>query len=80
MPECRSCGAPITWARTKKDKTIPLDTNPVPGGNLVIVGRVKTEHGMAPLVAMADADNTDRDHYVAHFSTCPAAEKHRSAR
>ncbi len=28
MNACRTCGAPIIWARTAKNKAIPLDAEP----------------------------------------------------
>jgi len=34
---CTSCMAPILWASTEKGKAIPLDRDPVPDGNLVLV-------------------------------------------
>ena len=80
MPECRTCGAPITWARTHKDKTMPLDADPVPTGDFVIVAHVATPHGMAPLVEKVTADTADRDRYTTHFVTCPDRDEHRRPR
>jgi hypothetical protein len=33
---CRSCDAPITWAVTRKGRRIPLDPEPVAGGNIKV--------------------------------------------
>lgn len=39
MSACRSCGTPIWWARTTKDRRIPIDVEAVPvgAGNLIVV-------------------------------------------
>jgi hypothetical protein len=31
---CRSCNAEIVWASTAQDKFVPVDAEPVPGGNV----------------------------------------------
>ncbi len=33
---CSSCGAPIIWIKTPKNKSMPLDATPNPDGNVVI--------------------------------------------
>jgi hypothetical protein len=82
MADCRSCGAEIKWARTEKNgKPIPVDPEPVEGGNLelhadddgelvarALCGQEQTLPGM---------DLPDR--YVSHFATCPNADQHRKA-
>lgn len=74
MAACRSCGAEIEWARTEKGKSMPLDADPVKGGNIVVESRVATDHGMAPLAKYVTAGEGDR---VSHFATCPEAKEHR---
>jgi hypothetical protein len=75
---CSSCLAPIRWVLTLGDKRMPLDVDPHPDGNVVIIttpegdvrGRVLTgEHLPAQDTA-----------YRAHFVTCPNAADHRRRR
>lgn len=73
---CRSCGARIVWARTAADRAMPIDRDPVPDGNLVIIDR--TRDG-SPRVATAAPEET-RPKYRSHFSTCPNADQHRKPR
>ena len=71
MNECRSCGAPIRWARTEKGKRIPLDVEPV--GNLprgAFTLAVEGDDLLAKSVFPAS-------YYVSHFATCPCADEHR---
>jgi hypothetical protein len=65
---CRSCGAPITWARTTSGKPIPLDPEPVDRGNLEV------EDGVARPVLI----EAGKLRYVTHFATCPNAPQHRN--
>lgn len=68
MSSCRSCGAPIEWARTPKGKRIPLDVEPRPDGNLAFVaGELVNAAGLPPEV----------ERRVSHFATCPNAAQHR---
>jgi hypothetical protein len=60
--KCRSCGAEIIWARTKKGKPIPLDRSPT-------MTRYVRE-GTSDLVVQ-------RTTYQTHFITCPNAAEHR---
>lgn len=69
MAECRSCHAPVVWARTAKGKAIPLDVKPRKDGNLILrngIVRVQTRNDPGGL------------RYVSHFATCPWAALHRS--
>jgi len=69
MTRCRSCGAPILWAKTAKGKAIPLDPEPSQVGNIELDGQ--TARYVSP-----DMNALGR-RYVSHFSTCPAASEHR---
>lgn len=72
MSTCRSCGAPITWAKTDKGKAMPLDAEPTPAGNLELDG------GRVRFVT-PDA-NATTSRYTSHFATCPDAVSHRRPR
>lgn len=69
MNTCRSCSAPLIWARTRRNKAIPLDAAPTSLGNIELDG------GIAMYVT-ADV-NAIGPRYVSHFVTCPKAKEHR---
>lgn len=69
MAACRSCGAPIVWAKTAAGKAMPLDAASV----LVMVPRAPT--GTADEVVV----DAVRGH-LSHFATCPHAAQHRKDR
>jgi hypothetical protein len=75
---CRSCDAPVLWARTEKGRRIPLDPEPVENGNIVL----RERHEAIPLaLAIPPAAFPDEDRYVSHFRTCPfGARRHRRPR
>lgn len=73
--ECRSCGAPIEWAQTEKGgKKMPLDFDPKPGGNVVVIGHQAGDYGMTPVARYVKNGEGDR---TSHFATCPDAKEHR---
>jgi hypothetical protein len=71
MPsECRTCGAPIQWATTPAGRPIPLDVDPVEGGNIAL----DTASGV-PVAVIGAVDNPDGyPRYRSHFATCPQAD------
>lgn len=73
--QCRSCSRYIIWAKTKDDKPIPIDPDPVLGGNIELEnrGRMKPPLATFPI----KVDNMTAKRYVSHFATCPEAKKWR---
>jgi len=69
---CRTCNAPILWAVTEKGKRMPLDAEPTPGGNLIVVD------GIARVPRIDD--EVPFLQYLSHFTTCPQASQHRKPR
>lgn len=75
---CRSCGAPIVWARTVKGKSMPVDAAPAEGGNVELVPEPTGSamraivHGQAPLGGPPL--------HFSHFATCEDASWRSSAR
>jgi hypothetical protein len=71
MAACRSCGAPIFWARVATSgSSMPVNEKPDPKGNLILRNgevRVQTKRDPAGL------------RYLSHFATCPKAKEHRHA-
>ena len=70
MSGCSKCPAPIAWAFTANGKRMPLDAEPVAGGNIEI------KDGVAQYVKPEPGVRR----YVSHFVTCPAAAQFRKAR
>lgn len=76
---CRSCGARISWMKTDKGGTMPLDPDPVPDGNVIIVAKAEprwTAH-LAHVLSKDEAVPEGTKRYVSHFATCPQAAEHR---
>lgn len=74
---CRSCGQEILWAVTAaKGRRIPLDPEPVPDGNVILV-QVTTGVTEAVVLRAEDRPAAGKARYVSHFSTCPQAAQHR---
>lgn len=63
MSACKSCGAPVLWAKSPTGANMPIER--ADNGNLALVGNevrfVKPGEGA----------------YASHFATCPAAREHR---
>lgn len=80
--QCRSCQAPIRWARTPKGARMPLDLEPVANGNIHL-GWVGGDELAFVLTDQADIAGCQADGtplYVSHFATCPDAPSHRKCR
>lgn len=78
MGRCKSCAAPITWAKTRAGKSIPLDRDPVPHGNITVIDLAGPVVAVGQLELGDVAQSTFR--YQSHFSTCPDAGSHRRQR
>lgn len=72
MSFCRSCGAIVVWSKTENSKNIPLDPEPVLGGNIILECN-------GALARVVEPDPGIRRH-ISHFVTCPNAAHHRSPR
>jgi hypothetical protein len=68
---CKSCGADIIYATTMTGKTMPIDVEPSPKGNLVVID------GFCRVANDADQG---RPLYLSHFATCPDAPLFRHAK
>lgn len=78
----RSCGAPIVWARTKSGSRMPIDAQPVPGGQwrLLDQGGPDPVLSYAPSDPVAQAAGADIALYDSHFATCTQAAQFRRNR
>lgn len=91
MAACRSCNAPMIWTRTKASGSwMPVDSEPVPGGNVTLLSGNDYADGVPRSVVNGGSfagdgakqlgfDDPDGQAlgYVSHFSSCPAASEHR---
>lgn len=85
MANCSACDARITWAITEPGgKRIPLDFDPVPEGNIEVVGRTNDGTMSQALVRVLKKGELDTLpgmpqplRYVSHFATCPYAKNFR---
>lgn len=78
MARCRSCEARIVWAVTPAGRRIPLDPDPVEGGNVLLAPAIASPSGAVARVLTNDerAAHVGPLH-VSHFATCPKAKAHR---
>ena len=77
--KCRACRAPMVWAKTENDRSMPLDPLPVEGGNVVVLRDVGTTLIVKVLgePSLLDEHASPTVRYVTHFATCPEAGKFR---
>lgn len=74
--QCRSCDAPIVWARTVNGKSMPVDPEPTEGGNVELIPEPTGSavraivHGQPPLGAPPL--------HMPHHATCPDADSWRA--
>jgi hypothetical protein len=68
---CNSCGSPVIWVHTGSGRLMPVDAEPVAGGN------VEVTDGRAKVWGTAHAWPTDAPRYRSHFATCPHASSWR---
>jgi hypothetical protein len=67
---CRSCDQSCFWAVTEKGKRILINSKAVSGGNIEMRGGV----------AIYTKPEPNEVAFVAHFTTCPAAEAWRKGK
>lgn len=76
MSECRSCAASILWCLGSNGKSMPVDIEPVPEGNVMIVPDWKTGELRATVLAkkkLEAARLAGAQLHLAHFVSCPQA-------
>ena len=76
---CGSCGAEVIWGVTAAQRKMPVDPDPVSGGNVKL-----TEMGDGPPLvtvlgkgAITEAEIMGEELHTSHMFTCPNAKKHR---
>lgn len=76
--ECESCGAAITWARTRAGKAMPVNAEPDSYGNLLLTehrGEARVGILLARQAAAARAEGSRL--HLSHFATCSRADQWR---
>ena len=67
MARCRDCDAPVRFVATASGKRMPIDIDPTPTGNVVILdgmARVLTADQLAQR-------NQPAQRFMPHAATCP---------
>lgn len=72
---CRSCGAPIIWAKTLGGLNMPLDAEPNPDGNVVLAHGLAIVREKPSFEVRGEREGETR--HTSHFATCPFAAQHR---
>lgn len=77
---CNACGADIVWAVTVNKRPIPLDAQPVEGGNIRLTGTTVTAYNKrrgpeCEVVVQAGLLDEVEPRYISHFATCPHADE-----
>lgn len=83
MSHCRSCAAPIRWAKTLNGKAIPLNAEPDPAGNIALKDTGDPNAPLARVLAGADlfdARTAGTELWLSHYATCPDGQKWRRPR
>lgn len=75
---CRTCRAEVVWCHTAGGKSMPIDAQPVPDGNVLVDDGARGL--VATVVPAGQVTFDDRPLYVSHFATCPDADTHRRPR
>ena len=75
----------MVWAVTSKGSLMPIDPDPVAGGNVILDGTARhqrsgREYPAAFVLAGTDTPLGDPARFVSHFATCPNAERFRRPR
>lgn len=83
MPDfgkCRGCGATMRWITMESGRKNPLDPEPNPAGNVILISFAEAMRGRALPTAERDRllalPEDERPFiYMSHFATCPAREQ-----
>lgn len=81
IDRCEGCDAEIIWAVTDRGNWMPVDREKQRGGNVLLAGRAGHETPLARVLSVQQrANRGDRPLWVAHFATCPHAQRYRMPR
>lgn len=75
---CKTCQAPVVWGTLPSGKRMPVDPEPVAGGNVVVVsGNDGPELQVLNRDQVQKRRNLGLRARTSHFATCPQAKAHR---
>jgi hypothetical protein len=73
---CKGCDEWMVWLLTTQGRAMPLDPDPVPNGNIVIV-RDGGGGLLAEVLRRTDTPAPGTPRYQSHFSSCPERARFR---
>jgi hypothetical protein len=73
MPLCASCGAALVFGLTEAGHWLPLDADPNPAGEWRLFGDIPRAVHVPP----ERRDELAAQLLIAHWATCPSADRHR---
>lgn len=71
VSKCRACDESIVWCETAAGKRMPVDIEPVEGGNLQLTPRGPRP----PLVVVVSDRRPGQKLHVSHFASCKKAKR-----
>jgi hypothetical protein len=77
---CRSCEAPIVWGKTRAGRAMPLDAEPDPAGNVVLLANGTAVVLTADEAAERRLTFPEEVRRMPHHATCPQADEWRRRR
>jgi hypothetical protein len=77
VEQCRSCKAPIIWAIARTGRPMPVDVEPIAGGNIELDEQQATPQALRPLAPLARLVRAEPGvlRYRSHFASCPDSWK-----
>ena len=75
MAQCTACNASITWVFTEAGKRMPIDSRPVPDGNVIYDGS-----GSDRVRVLKKDEETEGQRFKSHFATCSSSKRFRKTR
>lgn len=83
IDKCSACDAPIVWASTSAGGKMPVDAEPTPDGNLLLLATVD-RRWVAIVIGKATRQAGTRavmgERHTSHFATCTDPERFRKPR
>lgn len=77
---CKTCKAAVVWVTTAKGEPMPVDAEPVRGGNIRLEGSAARPTAVYVQPLLESDEQKAAPHYVSHFATCPDRDQHRKKR
>ena len=76
---CRSCGAAVTWTVTEAGKRMPVDFEPHPDGNVLLLPPYPNvpDTPRASVLGPLEVEIATAALHRSHFATCPDADSWR---